>query len=110
MTKAARKPPVKKPVSKEKEALEILTYIVDNVDSDTYNDMCDEGKNVLMKAANLLGKTGAFNRELKFDFGQVCVSVPDHLEDDEYEAEVHIKNIRTQKIIVAEAEIESYWD
>ena len=110
MTKAARKTPVKKPVSKEKEALEILMCIVDNMDLDTYNNLCDESKNALIWAANLVGKTGAFYREVEFEFDKIVVNAPDHLEGDEYEAEIHIKNIRTQKIIVADADIKCYWD
>ena len=110
MTKTAQKTPVKKPVSKEKEALEILKHIVNNVDLDTYNNLCDEGKNALMKAANLIGKTEMFHREIEFSFDNVLVNVSGHLDGDEYEAVIHIKNIRTQKIFETKADIYISWD
>jgi hypothetical protein len=110
MTKTPRKPPVRKPVSKEKEALEILSYIVDNVDQDTYNELCSDGKNALSKAAKLLGKENAFVTKIDFSFNDVRIEVTDHTDNDEYEAVTRITNKRTKQVYETELDIDVWYD
>jgi hypothetical protein len=110
MTKAPRKPPVRKPVSKEKEALEILSYIVDNVDDYMYNELCSQGQEALRKAAKLVGKENAFVTNIVIGFDSAIIQVADHADDDAYEAVVRITNKRTKQTYETVLGIDSWYE
>ena len=93
----AQKPAPKKPTAAQRnaEAFKILQLIVDKAD---ISDYCEEGQEILRKASDIVDSNKFRSGSIEPSLDSFYMSWPDIKPTDDFEYEIHVKNIRTGKV------------